>query len=56
VGEQDVGYVEVVLDEVALGDMEFLPEELVEVCELHYPIVDLDVEIVLVLRQFDVWD
>jgi hypothetical protein len=48
VREKHWRYVEVILDEVALGDAQLWPEELVEIRELHYSAVDFDVEIVFV--------
>jgi hypothetical protein len=56
VREQHRCDVEVILDQVALCDVQFRPEGFVEVRELHDSIVNLDVESVLVLRQFDLWD
>src|SRR5207248_2845924 len=50
VGEEDGGEVDVVADEVALGDAERGPEELAEIGELHPALAERDQHLVLVAR------
>jgi hypothetical protein len=49
-------HVEVVLNEIAFGDAELRPEELVQVCEANDFVVDLDVESVRVFGELDLGD
>jgi hypothetical protein len=56
VREQDLRDVEIVLNEISLGDFRFRPERFVEVGEFYDLIFDLNVESRFVLRQLDVRD